>query len=47
MSYVLSAMGLQDETAAEAVRISWGHDTDQDELIEQLSALLKLIKGFL
>ena len=47
LSYVLSAMGLQDETAAEAVRISWGHDTDQDELIEQLSALLKLIKGFL
>lgn len=44
-SYVLTAMGLDQERISSAVRISWGSKTDTEELKENLSNLLEVAKG--
>ncbi len=45
-SYVLTAMGLDAERIASAVRISWGAKTDTEELKKNLVILLKIAKEF-
>ncbi len=45
-SYVLTAMGLDAERIASAVRISWGAKTDPEELKKNLVILLKIAKEF-
>ena len=44
-SYVLKAMGLNDDRISEAVRISWGPNTDENEMKNALKELLKVAKG--
>lgn len=44
-SYVLLAMGLPLEQIESAVRISWGADTDEEELRRQFSNMLEVAKG--
>lgn len=44
-SYVLTAMGVEPERISSAIRISWGANTDKNELIENLSALFNAAKG--
>lgn len=44
-SYVLTAMGLSEDKISSAIRISWGANTDEDELINNLSNLLAVAKG--
>lgn len=46
-SYVLAAMGLDSETIASAIRISWGSKTDKKELLQQLEGLLNVAKGLI
>lgn len=43
-SYVLTAMGLDEERITSAIRISWGAKTDTDELIKQLSGLIEVAR---
>lgn len=43
-SYVLSAMGLDQDTISSAIRLSWGAKTDKEELISQLTELLNTVK---
>lgn len=43
-SYVLSAMGLDQDTISSAIRLSWGAKTDKEELISQLTELLNTAK---
>lgn len=44
-SYVLTAMGLDQDRISSAIRLSWGAKTDKDELIDQLSELINVAKG--
>ncbi len=44
-SYVLKAMGLDEERLSEAIRISWGPKTDVGEIEKELSDLLSVAKG--
>lgn len=44
-SYVLAAMGLDQDRISSAIRLSWGANTDQDELVNQLSELINVVKG--
>ena len=44
-SYVLQAMGLDEERLSEAIRISWGPKTDVKELEEELTELINVAKG--
>lgn len=44
-SYVLTAMGLDEDQIASAIRISWGAKTDKEELISNLVNLLEVAKG--
>ena len=44
-SYVLTAMGLDPDRISSAIRISWGAKTEKEELVSQLSELLKVAKG--
>ena len=44
-SYVLKAMGLDDERLSEAIRISWGPKTVVEEMEKELSDLLSVAKG--
>ena len=46
-SHVLSSMGLDLDIIECALRISWGHDTDKDELLKEFSKLLDTAKSFL
>ena len=44
-SYVLKAMGLDEERLSEAIRISWGPKTVVEEMEKQLNDLLSVAKG--
>ncbi|MBR6149546.1 MAG: cysteine desulfurase DndA, partial [Lachnospiraceae bacterium] len=44
-SYVLKAMGLDEERLSEAIRISWGPKTVVEEMEKELSDLLSVAKG--
>ena len=44
-SYVLKAMGLDEERLSEAIRISWGPKTVVEEMGKELSDLLSVAKG--
>ena len=44
-SYVLIAMGIPTEQIESSVRISWGVDTDEEELLTNLSNLLETAKN--
>lgn len=44
-SYVLTAMGLDSDRIASAIRISWGAKTDKEELLRNLSSLLDIAIG--
>lgn len=44
-SYVLTAMGLDEERITSAIRISWGAKTDTNELINHLSELIEVARG--
>ena len=46
-SYVLAAMGLDEERTSSAIRISWGAKTDKDELINQVGNLIEVAKGLI
>lgn len=46
-SYVLTAMGLDEERITSAIRISWGAKTDTDELIKNLSELIEVAHGLI
>lgn len=43
-SYVLTEMNLDDKRISEAVRISWGSDTNEKELVESISKLIDVAK---
>ncbi len=43
-SYVLTAMGIPSEQIENSIRISWGPDTDQDEMLYNFSELLEIAK---
>ena len=44
-SYVLKAMGLDEERLSEAIRISWGPKTVVEEMEKELNNLLSVAKG--
>lgn len=44
-SYVLLAMGLNEERISSSIRISWGAKTETKELISQLSKLIEIARG--
>lgn len=44
-SYVLEAMGLDEERVSEAIRISWGPKTDIQEIEKELRKLLTVAKA--
>ena len=46
LSYVLTAMGLDSSRIEEAVRISWGPDSDKKDIAAQFNKLLETIKAF-
>lgn len=44
-SYVLVAMGLDEDRISSAIRISWGAKTDKNELAEQVRKLIEVTKS--
>lgn len=46
LSYVLQAMNLPEEQVEEAVRISWGPDTDAEELRKSIIYMCEIVKQF-
>ena len=44
-SYVLDAMGLDADRISSAIRISWGADTDSNQMKENLTSLFEVAKG--
>lgn len=46
-SYVLTAMGLDQDRISSAIRLSWGAKTDKEELISQLTVLVNVAKGLI
>lgn len=44
-SYVLTAMGLDEDRISSAIRISWGAKTDTDELAKQISKLIEVAQS--
>ncbi|WFR58136.1 aminotransferase class V-fold PLP-dependent enzyme [Anaerocolumna sp. AGMB13025] len=44
-SYVLTAMGLDQDRISSAIRLSWGAKTNKDELISQLLEVVNVAKG--
>ena len=46
-SYVLVAMGLDEDGISSAIRISWGAKTDKVELAVQVEKLIEVAKGLL
>lgn len=44
-SYVLTAMGLDQDRISSAIRLSWGAKTDISELISQVKGLINVAKG--
>lgn len=44
-SYVLTAMGLDEDRISSAIRISWGAETDNNQLYDNLIALFEVAKG--
>ena len=44
-SYVLTAMGLDDERIASAIRISWSGKTNKDEVIHGIEHLVNVAKS--
>ncbi len=44
-SYVLTAMGLDQDRISSAIRLSWGAKTDKVELTSQLTKLINIAKG--
>lgn len=46
LSYVLRAMGLDDMRIEQAVRMSWGPDSDKELIITEIKNLLETIKTF-
>ena len=45
-SYVLKAMGIDDDTIESSLRLSWGPDTNKKEVINGLKELLNVAKQF-
>lgn len=43
-SYVLVAMGIDSDTIENSVRISWGPDTNLDDVKKMIAELLKVAK---
>ena len=43
-SYVLTEMNLDDKRISEAVRISWGADSKEDEVVENVGMLIENVK---
>lgn len=43
-SYVLVAMGIATEQIESSIRISWGPDTDKEEVLHNFKALLEIAK---
>ena len=41
-SYVLTAMGIPTEQIESSIRVSWGHSTDMDEVVENFKNLLNM-----
>ena len=41
LSYVLKAMGIEDSMIESSIRISWGADLDEDEVIKGIKQLIK------
>ena len=46
LSYVLTAMGLEEDRISSAVRISWGAKTDTEELAKWISKLIEVVRSF-
>lgn len=46
-SYVLVAMGLDEDRISSAIRISWGAKTDKNELADQVGKLIEVAKGLM
>ena len=44
-SYVLTAMGLDEDRISSAIRISWGAEIDNNQLHDNLVALFEVAKG--
>ena len=44
-SYVLTAMGLDEERISSAIRISWGAKTNTDELAKRISKLIEVARS--
>lgn len=44
-SYVLQAMDIADDEINNAIRISWGRDTDEDELTNNFSEMLSIARS--
>lgn len=45
-SYVLRAMGIENDTIESSLRISWGAGTNKNEAIEGIRELLSVAKQF-
>ena len=43
-SYVLTAMGIPTEQIESSLRVSWGHSTDVDEVLNNFRGLLNMAK---
>ena len=46
LSYVLKAMALDEESIEDSVRISWGADTDLNQLKQAVGSIADTVKGF-
>ncbi|WP_304683686.1 cysteine desulfurase family protein [Ileibacterium valens] len=46
LSYVLKSMGLPENQIEEALRISWGPDTDENELKKAVADICQIVLGF-
>lgn len=47
LSYVLKAMGIEDSRIESSIRISWGADLDEDEVLKGISQLIKTAEALI